>query len=244
MAGPLLNRFRIPGGKQAERLLEADGFRRAGIKTRLRRLQGWPTIDTDERCPDHRLFRRREDQIAAVLARRGLAAIDADDDPLLARSVDAAGNVVEEPEEPGLCLAFPAQLGMESGSPGRTDPGRSTSDAVRLWRCGQRARAGRPLHSRVPAGDRRAHDAGTTGCAPKQRLGPYRGHSRVPTPHAAGIAGPLARIRGDPHRRQAAPRRRGGRDSLPHAGCSAASRASKPRLGSHARRCYPRLRAG
>ena len=39
--------------------------------------------------------------IAAVLARRGLAAIDADDDPLLARSVDPAGNVVEEePEEP------------------------------------------------------------------------------------------------------------------------------------------------
>ena len=38
--------------------------------------------------------------IAAVLARRGLVSIDADDDPLLARSVDAAGNVVEEPEEP------------------------------------------------------------------------------------------------------------------------------------------------
>jgi adenylate kinase family enzyme len=39
--------------------------------------------------------------IAAVLARRGLAAIDADDDPLLARTVDAAGKVVqEEPEEP------------------------------------------------------------------------------------------------------------------------------------------------
>ena len=39
--------------------------------------------------------------IAAVLARRGLTAIDADDDPLLARTVDAAGNVVEEePEEP------------------------------------------------------------------------------------------------------------------------------------------------
>jgi shikimate kinase len=38
--------------------------------------------------------------IAAVLARLGLAAIDADDDPLLARSVDAAGNVAEEPEEP------------------------------------------------------------------------------------------------------------------------------------------------
>ena len=38
--------------------------------------------------------------IAAVLARRGLAAIDADDDPLLARSVDAAGNVAEEPAAP------------------------------------------------------------------------------------------------------------------------------------------------
>src|ERR1700730_11264764 len=37
--------------------------------------------------------------IAAVLARRGLAAIDADDDPWLARSVDAAGNVAEEPDE-------------------------------------------------------------------------------------------------------------------------------------------------
>jgi len=36
--------------------------------------------------------------IAAVLARRGLAVIDADGDPLLARSVDAAGNVVEEAE--------------------------------------------------------------------------------------------------------------------------------------------------
>ncbi len=38
--------------------------------------------------------------IAAVLARRGLAAIDADDDPWLARSVDAAGNVAEDAEEP------------------------------------------------------------------------------------------------------------------------------------------------
>ncbi len=38
--------------------------------------------------------------IAAVLARRGLAAIDADDDPFLARFVDAVGNVVAEPEAP------------------------------------------------------------------------------------------------------------------------------------------------
>ena len=41
--------------------------------------------------------------IAAVLARRGLAAIDSDDDPLLARSVDGTGNVVvAEPEAPDL----------------------------------------------------------------------------------------------------------------------------------------------
>jgi adenylate kinase family enzyme len=38
--------------------------------------------------------------IAAVLGRRGLASIDADDDPLLARSVDRSGAVVEEPAEP------------------------------------------------------------------------------------------------------------------------------------------------
>src|SRR5215471_7221695 len=37
-----------------------------------------------------------------MLAHRGLAAIDADDDPLLARFVNAAGNVAEEPDEPDL----------------------------------------------------------------------------------------------------------------------------------------------
>lgn len=41
--------------------------------------------------------------IAAVLARRGLVSIDADDDPLLARFVDPAGAVVtEEPAAPDL----------------------------------------------------------------------------------------------------------------------------------------------
>jgi adenylate kinase family enzyme len=40
--------------------------------------------------------------IASVLAGHGLAAIDSDDDPLLARSVDAAGNVVDEPAQPDL----------------------------------------------------------------------------------------------------------------------------------------------
>jgi adenylate kinase family enzyme len=38
--------------------------------------------------------------LAAVLARRGLASLDSDTDPTLARSVDAEGNVVEEPAAP------------------------------------------------------------------------------------------------------------------------------------------------
>ena len=38
--------------------------------------------------------------IAQVLARRGLASLDADGDPLLARSVDCDGNVVEDPPVP------------------------------------------------------------------------------------------------------------------------------------------------
>jgi adenylate kinase family enzyme len=40
--------------------------------------------------------------IAAELARQGLTCIDADEDALLARSVDAAGHVVQEPEAPDL----------------------------------------------------------------------------------------------------------------------------------------------
>jgi hypothetical protein len=43
-----------------------------------------------------------ESTIAAVLARRGLASVDADDDPLLAWSVDRSGAVAEEPAEPDL----------------------------------------------------------------------------------------------------------------------------------------------
>jgi hypothetical protein len=41
--------------------------------------------------------------IAPLLARRGLASLDADDDPVLARFVDGSGNVVvEEPAAPDL----------------------------------------------------------------------------------------------------------------------------------------------
>jgi adenylate kinase family enzyme len=74
--------------------------------------------------------------IAAALARRGLAAIDADDDPLLARSVDAAGHVVEEPQEP----AEPdfAWLGRHSWAwnPARLDELIRAAAPATLYVCG------------------------------------------------------------------------------------------------------------
>jgi hypothetical protein len=42
--------------------------------------------------------------IAAALARRGLACIDSDNDPLLARSVDPDGNVLEDSPAPNFAL--------------------------------------------------------------------------------------------------------------------------------------------
>ena len=54
------------------------------------------------------------------------------------------------------------------------------------------------------------------------RIGDTREYLRRKLPD---IPGPLARIRGDPHRRQAAPRPGGGRDTLPHA----ARQALEPR---------------
>jgi adenylate kinase family enzyme len=41
--------------------------------------------------------------IAEMLAHRGLAAIDSDEDPSLARWLDDAGTVVDEPAAPDLC---------------------------------------------------------------------------------------------------------------------------------------------
>ena len=56
--------------------------------------------------------------IAAVLAQRGLVSIDADDDPVLARSVDPAGHVVEDPAAPDF--AWLAQHSWE-WNPARLD---------------------------------------------------------------------------------------------------------------------------
>jgi len=54
--------------------------------------------------------------VAAVLARRGLVSIDADDDPLLARFVDPAGAVVVgQPAAPDLAwLAGTAGHGIRA----------------------------------------------------------------------------------------------------------------------------------
>ena len=72
--------------------------------------------------------------IAAVLARRGLAAIDTDDDPFLARFVDAAGNVVaEEPDEPDF-----AWLARHSWAwnPARLDELIAAAAPATLYVCG------------------------------------------------------------------------------------------------------------
>src|ERR1700724_1454744 len=71
--------------------------------------------------------------IAAMLARRGLAAIDTDDDPLLARTVDAAGNVVEEAEDPDF--AWLAQHSW-SWNPARLDELIRAAAPATLYVCG------------------------------------------------------------------------------------------------------------
>ena len=71
--------------------------------------------------------------IAGELARRGLTAIDADSDPWLARMVDAAGNVVDEPDEPDF-----AWLARHSWAwdPGRLDELIRTAGPATLYICG------------------------------------------------------------------------------------------------------------
>ena len=72
--------------------------------------------------------------IAAALGRRGLAVIDTDDDPLLARFVDDAGNVVaEEPAEPDL--AWLARHGW-AWDPARLDDLIQAAAPATLYVCG------------------------------------------------------------------------------------------------------------
>jgi adenylate kinase family enzyme len=71
--------------------------------------------------------------IAEVLARRGLTSIDADEDPLLARSVDSAGGVVEDLSVPDF-----AWLARHSWAwdPARLDELIRTAGPATLYVCG------------------------------------------------------------------------------------------------------------
>ena len=157
--------------------------------------------------------------IAAVFARRGLTAIDADDDPLLARTVDAAANVVEEePEEPDFAWLSRHRWAWD---PVRLDALTRAAALATLYVCGgadnQLELADRftqvflleidepTMLARLDA-RRDYHDWG--------RIGDTREYLRRKLPELQD----RLRIRGDPHRRQAAPRPGGGRDTLPHAG--------------------------
>ena len=71
--------------------------------------------------------------IAAELARRGLAAVDADDDPFLARFVDAAGSVADEPAEPDF--AWLSRHGW-AWDPARLDELIQAAAPATLYVCG------------------------------------------------------------------------------------------------------------
>jgi hypothetical protein len=71
--------------------------------------------------------------IAGVLARRGLAAIDADDDPLLARSVDLEGNVVEDPSDPDFAWLARHHWAWD---PARLDEVIRAAAPAKLYVCG------------------------------------------------------------------------------------------------------------
>ncbi|HTR92869.1 MAG TPA: hypothetical protein VMI73_14145 [Trebonia sp.] len=72
--------------------------------------------------------------VAAMLARRGLASIDADDDPLLARFVDPAGVVVEEqPTAPDLVWL---ERHRWTWDPARLDELIRAATAATLYVCG------------------------------------------------------------------------------------------------------------
>jgi gluconate kinase len=71
--------------------------------------------------------------VAAALARRGLVAIEADGDPLLARFVDAADHVVQEPDEPDF--AWLAQHRW-AWNPARLDELIHTAAPAMLYVCG------------------------------------------------------------------------------------------------------------
>jgi hypothetical protein len=71
--------------------------------------------------------------IAEVLARRGLACIDDDEDPFLARFVDPAGAVVEEPAKPDFAWLSRHRWEWD---PGRLDKLIRATAPATLYLCG------------------------------------------------------------------------------------------------------------
>ena len=98
------------------------------------RHRSWPTIGVMSAVQIAGCSGAGKSAVAAVLARRGLVAIDSDDDPFLARFVDAAGNVVaEEPDEPDF--AWLSQYGW-AWDPARLDELIRAAAPATLYVCG------------------------------------------------------------------------------------------------------------
>ena len=181
------------------------------------RRRSWPTIGTDERCPDRRLFWRREVALAAVLARRGLVAIDSDDDPFLARL--SARLAPWWRKSRGTDLAWLARHSW-------------AWDPVRLDEL-IRAAARRRCTSAAVRTTRKSWPGASPGCSCWRSTSPrcWRDWMRAGTTTTGAVSGTPASfcaascrhcrtacgIGCDPHRRQAAPRPGGGRDTRPHA---------------------------
>jgi hypothetical protein len=156
--------------------------------------------------------------IAAVLARRGLACIDDDEDPFLARFVDSAGAVVaEDPAE--LDFAWLSRHRWE-WDPGRLDELIRAAAPATLYLCGG-------ADNELELADRFAQvfwleiDEPTMLARLDTRQNNEWGRAGT---LASTYAASCRDIRtacahsGDCHRCQAAPRPGGGRDTLPHAG--------------------------
>jgi hypothetical protein len=183
--------------------------------------------------------------IAEALARRGLASVDADGDPLLARSVDSDGNVVEDPSVPDF--AWHARHSW-AWDPARLDLLIRTAAPATLYVCGGAANelelADRFTQVFLLELDEPAMLARLD--APSRdnewgRIGDTHEHLRRRLP---GHPGPLASIRGDRHRRKAARRSGGGRDTLLHVGqlCHEPPHQAEPSARSMTRHCFTEIR--
>ena len=169
-------------------------------------------MGADDRCPDRRLFWRRE-----VRARRRAGPPGTGSHRFRRR---------------------PVPCPVPSTRAGAVVAARSAATLLCLRRCGQSARSWRATASPTCScwrstsprcwRDWTRAGATTTGA----HIGDTREYLRRKLP---AVAGPLARIRRDPRRRQAAPRPGGGRDPLRHQRGKRGLRMSRHDRGDSAR---------